>query len=214
MMDVDFLPEHLIVVGGSYVGLEFGQMYRRFGSAVTIVEKAPRLITREDEDVSEATRQILEGEGVERPAERRCIAVEQRGESVAVRLIARTARPKSSDRICYSPSGARPNTDDLGLDRAGVETDQHGYIIVDDELRTSVPGIWALGRLQRQRRVHAHVVQRLRDRRRQPARRRSAPGERPDPAYGLFIDPPLGRVGMTEAEAIRPGVEASSANAR
>jgi pyruvate/2-oxoglutarate dehydrogenase complex dihydrolipoamide dehydrogenase (E3) component len=205
MMGVDFLPEHLIVVGGSYVGLEFGQMYRRFGSAVTIVEQQSRLIMREDEDVSETTRQILEGEGVSVRLSAQCIAVEQRGENVAVRLDCSDGAPEVVGSHLLLAVGRRPNTDDLGLDRAGVETDQHGYVIVDDELRTSVPGIWALGDCNGKG-AFTHtsyndyeiVAANLLDGDRRRVSDRIL-------AYGLFIDPPLGRVGTTEVEASRSG---------
>jgi pyruvate/2-oxoglutarate dehydrogenase complex dihydrolipoamide dehydrogenase (E3) component len=205
MMGVDFLPEHLIVVGGSYVGLEFGQMYRRFGSAVTIVEQQSRLIMREDEDVSETTRQILEGEGVSVRLSARCIAGERRGENVAVRLDCSDGAPEVVGSHLLLAVGRRPNTDDLGLDRAGVETNQHGYVVVDDELRTSVPGIWALGDCNG-RGAFTHtsyndyeiVAANLLDGDRRRVSDRIL-------AYGLFIDPPLGRVGMTEVEASRSG---------
>jgi pyruvate/2-oxoglutarate dehydrogenase complex dihydrolipoamide dehydrogenase (E3) component len=205
MMGVDFLPEHLIVVGGSYVGLEFGQMYRRFGSAVTIVEQQSRLIMREDEDVSETTRQILEGEGVSVRLSARCITAERRGENVAVLLDCSDGAPEVVGSHLLLAVGRRPNTDDLGLDRAGVETNQHGYVVVDDELRTSVPGIWALGDCNG-RGAFTHtsyndyeiVAANLLDGDRRRVSDRIL-------AYGLFIDPPLGRVGMTEVEASRSG---------
>ena len=182
MMDVDFLPAHLVIVGGSYIGLEFAQMYRRFGSAVTIVEMAPRLIAREDEDVSDGHARDPRARGHRRahwarsasPSRRR-----RRASRVGRRLRGRRARGRRA-RTCCSPSGRRPNTDDLGLDKAGVAIDARGYIIVDDQLRTNVPGHLGARRLQRPRRLHPHVLQRLRDRRREPARRRAAPRQRPD----------------------------------
>ena len=205
MMSVDFLPEHLIVVGGSYVGLEFGQMYRRFGSEVTIVEKESRLIAREDEEVSETIRKILEGEGVSVRQSARCISVERRGEYVAVRLDCFDGTREVVGSHLLLAVGRRPNTDDLGLDRAGVETDERGYIVVDNELRTNVPGIWALGDCNGKG-AFTHtsyndyeiVAANLLDGDRRRVSDRIL-------AYGLFIDPPLGRVGMTEAEASRSG---------
>jgi len=148
MMDVDFLPEHLIVIGGSYVGLEFGQMYRRFGSKVTIVEMGPHLIQREDEDVSEAVESILaklETEGIEIRLSAECIALEKRGHKVAVSVDCR-----SGDKIVVGSHvllavGRVPNTADLGLENARIAVDQRGYIQVDDQLCTDVPGIYALG---------------------------------------------------------------------
>jgi pyruvate/2-oxoglutarate dehydrogenase complex dihydrolipoamide dehydrogenase (E3) component len=162
MMEVDFLPEHLIVIGGSYVGLEFAQMYRRFGSEVTIVEMGPRLIHREDEDVSEAIRTILENEGINIRLEAECIALEKRGDKVAINVDC-----SSGDKIVVGSHallavGRVPNTDDLGLGNAGIAVDQRGYIQVDDQLRTNVPGIYALGDC-RARSVHSHIIQRLRD---------------------------------------------------
>ena len=205
MMSVDFLPEHLIVVGGSYIGLEFGQMYRRFGSEVTIVEQEPRLIAREDEEISESILKILEGEGVSVRRNAQCIALERRGGNVAVSLdCSEGAREVIGSHLLLAV-GRRPNTDDLGLDVAGVETDERGYIVVDDQLRTNVPGIWALGDCNGKG-AFTHtsyndyeiVAANLLD---------GDPRRVSDriPAYGLFIDPPLGRVGMTETEARRSG---------
>src|SRR5262249_9364547 len=145
MMAVDFLPEHLIVIGGSYVGLEFAQMYRRFGSEVTIVEMQPRLIHREDEDVSEAIKTILETEHIKIRLSAACIALEKRGDDIVVHV-----ECSSGDKIVIGSHvllavGRVPNTDDLGLENAGVEVDQRGYIQVDDQLRSNVPAIYALG---------------------------------------------------------------------
>ena len=140
------MPRHLVVVGGSYVGLEFAQMYRRFGAEVTVVEMGPRLIGREDEDVSDAMRDILEAEGITVPARRR---VHPPGagttSGVAVRSRLHDGPPRRSGSHVLLAVGRQPNTDDLGLDHAGVATDERGYIKVDDGLRTNVPGIWALG---------------------------------------------------------------------
>ncbi len=183
MMDVDFLPEHLIVVGGSYIGLEFAQMYRRFGSRVTVVEMAPRLIAREDDEISAAVQAILEAEGI---GVRLNARVPRRARSATsgvgrARELRGGAARRSSARTCCSPSGALPNTDDLGLDRAGIATDARGYIDVDDELRTNVAGIWALGDVNGRGAFTHTVVQRLRNRRRQSARRRAPARHRPHP---------------------------------
>ena len=146
MMGVDFLPRHLIVVGGSYIGLEFGQMFRRFGSEVTIIEMGPRLIQREDEDVSAAIKEILEREGIAVRLEREVHRVFQARRGDRLRAwTARRALPRSAGSHVLLAVGRRPNTDDLGLEKAGVAMDARGYIVVDDQLRTSVPGIWALG---------------------------------------------------------------------
>jgi pyruvate/2-oxoglutarate dehydrogenase complex dihydrolipoamide dehydrogenase (E3) component len=145
MMDVDFLPPHLIILGGSYIGLEFAQIYRRFGSEVSVVELAPRLIAREDEDVSAAVASILCGEGIKTYVNSSITGIARDGNDIAVEI----ARDGISSRLTGShlllAIGRRPNTDDLGLEIAGIAVDARGFIRVDDELRTSVPGIWALG---------------------------------------------------------------------
>ncbi len=145
MMDVDFLPPHLIVLGGSYIGLEFAQAYRRFGSKVTVIELAPHLIAREDEDVSRAIAEILKGENIDIRVDSKVVAVAKQGDDIAVTV----EKAGTSSQVIGShlllAIGRRPNTDDLGLDKAGVATDPRGYIQVDDQLRTKVPGIWALG---------------------------------------------------------------------
>src|SRR6185436_12639112 len=145
MLALDYVPKHLVVVGGSYIGLEFGQMYRRFGAEVTIVEKAPRLISREDEDVSQAIRQIFENEGIRVRTKAECIGLAPHDEGVAVTVDCAQGPPDAIGSHVLLAVGRRPNTGDLGLDRAGVAVDERGYIKVDDGLATSVPGIWALG---------------------------------------------------------------------
>ena len=145
MMAVDFLPEHLVILGGSYIGLEFGQMYRRFGSEVTIVQRNPYLIPREDEDVSTAIREILEGEGIRILTDADATQVAERGGKVAVSVTAGGKATEVTGSHLLVATGRRPNTDDLGLDKAGVETDERGYIKVDSQLRTNVPGIFAMG---------------------------------------------------------------------
>jgi len=205
MLELDAVPEHLIVIGGSYVGLEFAQMYRRFGAAVTVVEKAPRLIAREDEDVSAAIRQILEAEGVAVRLDAECIRFEPHGDEIAVGLDCAAGPPVVTGSHVLLAMGRRPNTDDLSLDKAGIEVDTHGYIVVDDALRTSAPGVWALGDCNG-RGAFTHtayndfeiVAANLLD----GAQRRVS--ER-IPGYALYIDPPLGRVGMTEARARATG---------
>ncbi|HVV45690.1 MAG TPA: mercuric reductase, partial [Bryobacteraceae bacterium] len=145
MMQVDFLPRHLVIVGGSYIGLEFAQMFRRFGSDVTIVEKNARLIEREDADVSASIREILEAEGIEIRLNATCIAVAKDRDGIAVRAECAEGAPEVPGSHVLMAVGRRPNTDDLGLENTGVRTDAHGYITVDDQLRTGVEGIWALG---------------------------------------------------------------------
>ena len=205
IMDVDFVPPHLVVVGGSYVGLEFAQMYRRFGSAVTVVEMAPRLVAKEDEDVSTAIREILEQEGIAVRTGAECITVERTATGVRVGVQCREGEPAVDGSHLLLAVGRRPNTDDLGLENAGVRTDARGYIEVDDRLRTSVEGIWALGDCNG-RGAFTHtayndyeiVAANLLD---------SDPRRVTDriAAHALYVDPPLGRVGMTEAEARKAG---------
>lgn len=205
MMDVDFLPEHLIVVGGSYIGLEFGQMYRRFGSRVTIVERGPRLIPREDEDVSQAVREILEAEGIDVQLDSNCLSARRDGGNIVVGLDCSGGAREAAGSHLLLAVGRVPNTDALGLEKAGVATNAHGYIEVDEQLRTNVPGIWALGDCNG-RGAFTHtsyndyeiVAANLLD---------NDPRKVSDriPAYALFIDPPLGRVGMTLNEAKRSG---------
>src|SRR5271165_4527395 len=145
MMAVDFLPEHLLVIGGSYIGLEFAQMYRRFGSRVTVVEMAPRLIAREDEAVSQIGREILEAEGIGVRLNAQCIAAQKRPGGVAVRANCEEEPRTIDGSHLLLAVGRAPNSDDMGLERAGVVTDARGYIVVDDQLATSAPGIFALG---------------------------------------------------------------------
>ena len=205
MMEVDFLPRHLVIIGGSYVGLEFGQMYRRFGSEVTIVEMAPRLVAREDEDVSAEIMQIVEHEGIKVRLNAECISLAKRDADIVARVDCTEGAPEVMGSHLLLAVGRRPNTDDLDLDKAGVRCDARGYVDVDDELRTNVPGIWALGDCNgRGAFTHtayndfAIVAANLLD---HDSRRLS---ER-IVAYALYVDPPLGRVGMTLAEARNSG---------
>ena len=205
MMDVDFLPPHLIVLGGSYVGLEFAQMYRRFGSEVTVVELAPHLVAREDEDVSRAIAGILKDEKIDVRVNSKVVAVGKHGNDIAVTLESGKAKSQIIGSHLLLAIGRRPNTDDLGLDKAGVATNSRGYIEVDDQLRTNVPGIWALGDCNGKG-AFTHttwndyeiVAANLLD---NEARRVS---DRIT-AYALYTDPPLGRAGMTEAEVRKTG---------
>jgi pyruvate/2-oxoglutarate dehydrogenase complex dihydrolipoamide dehydrogenase (E3) component len=207
MMDLDVLPEHLIVVGGSYIGLEFAQMYRRFGSRVTVVEYADRIIAREDEEVSLEVQAILEREGVRFLLGARDAAVTPAagGSRVRVALKSAGAAHELEGSHLLAAVGRRPNTDDLGLDRAGIATDARGFITVDEQLRTNVPGVWALGDVNGQGAFthtsyndHEIVAANLLD----GEQRRTSDRI---PAYALFTDPPLGRVGMTEAQVCASG---------
>ena len=208
MMDVDFLPEHLIVVGGSYVGLEFAQMYRRFGSEVSVVEMGRRLIQREDEDVSDAVKTILENEGIAMRLEAECIALEKRGDKVAVNVDCGSGDKTVFGSHVLLAVGRIPNTSDLGLENAGIKVDQRGYIVVDDQLRTNVDSIYALGDCNG-RGAFTHtayndyeiVAANLLDGDQRRVSDRIT-------AYALYIDPPLGRAGMTEAEVRKSGRKA------
>jgi pyruvate/2-oxoglutarate dehydrogenase complex dihydrolipoamide dehydrogenase (E3) component len=206
MMGVDFLPRHLIIVGGSYIGLEFGQMFRRFGAEVTIIESGPRLIPKEDEDTSAAILEIFQAEGIDVRLNTKSAQVAKRGDEI---VVSGTSEIAGSHLLLAT--GRRPNTDDLGLEKAGVVTDAHGYIAIDDQLRTNVPGIWALGdcnghggfthtSFNDYEIVAANLLdndpRRLSDR---------------IPAYALYIDPPLGRAGMTEREVRATGRPALTA---
>jgi pyruvate/2-oxoglutarate dehydrogenase complex dihydrolipoamide dehydrogenase (E3) component len=205
MMEVDFLPEHLIIIGGSYIGLEFAQMYRRFGSRVTVVEMGPRLIGREDEDVSDTVREILENEGVEIRTGASCIGVENQDGQIVLNADCDEGAEKIIGSHILLAVGRKPNTDDLGLDKAGVETDERGYVTVGDTLETNVPGIWAIGDVNG-RGAFTHtsyndyeiLAANMFD---------NDPRKVSDRItnYGLFIDPPLGRVGMTENQARESG---------
>ena len=208
MMEVDFLPKHLVIIGGSYIGLEFGQMYRRFGSEVTIVEKGSRLIQRDDEDVSEAVREILENEGIQVRLNAQCIGAEKRGDQVAIQLDCESGGREVVGSHLLLAVGRTPNTYDLGLDKAGIEVNQRGFIVTDDQLRTNVPGVWVLGDCNGKG-AFTHtsyndyeiVAANLLD---------NDPRRVSDRilTYGLYIDPPLGRAGMTEAEVRRSGRKA------
>ena len=145
MMDVDFLPRHLIIIGGSYIGLEFAQILRRFGSDATVIELAPRLIAREDGDVSEAVTTILKREGIDVRVDAKCLSVARHGSDIAVEVGCSDGSKTVIGSQLLLAVGRRPNTDDLGLDKAGIAVDARGYIGVDDYLRTNVEGIWALG---------------------------------------------------------------------
>jgi pyruvate/2-oxoglutarate dehydrogenase complex dihydrolipoamide dehydrogenase (E3) component len=208
MMGVDFLPRHLLIVGGSYVGLEFGQMYRRFGSEVTIIEMSDRLIPREDEDASQTVKEIMESEGVHVELNSKCIAFSKAGDEIAASLdCADGVRSVSGSHVLLAV-GRVPNTGDLGLEKAGIGQNQHGYIVVDDELRTNVPGVWALGDCNGKgafthtsyndfeivaANLLDHDPRRVSDR---------------ITAYNLYVDPPLGRAGMTEAQVRSSGKRA------
>jgi pyruvate/2-oxoglutarate dehydrogenase complex dihydrolipoamide dehydrogenase (E3) component len=205
ILDLDVVPEHLVVVGGSYIGLEFAQIFRRFGAQVTVVEKGPRLVSREDDDVSETIREILEAEGITVRTSAECISFAPRGERITVGIDCTSGDREAIGSHVLLAVGRRPNTDDLGLDKAGVATDARGYIGVDEGLATSVPGIWAIGDCNG-RGAFTHtswndyeiVAANLLDGESRQVGARI-------PGYALYIDPPLGRVGLSETEARKSG---------
>lgn len=205
IMDLDTLPRHLIVIGGSYIGLEFAQMFRRFGSEVTVIEKGPRLIGREDADVSDAILAILEKEGIQFRLNAECIRFAKRGDDVVAGVDCTAGAPEIVGSHLLLATGRRPNTDDLDLERAGVKTDTRGYIEVDETLKTNVPHIYAMGDCNG-RGAFTHtayndfeiVAANLLDGEERKVSDRIS-------TYGLFIDPPLGRAGMTETEARKSG---------
>lgn len=201
ILALDRLPSHLIVVGGSYVGLEFAQLYRRFGARVTVVEMGVRLVGREDEDISQAICEILEGEGITVRTDAECIRLAPHADGVAVGVDCQEGDPEIVGSDVLLAVGRRPNTDDLGLDKAGVAVDARGYIQVDDFLATKVPGIWALGECNG-RGAFTHtayndfdiVAANLLDGEKRKVSDRIL-------GYALYIDPPLGRIGMTDSQA-------------
>ena len=205
IMELTALPEHLVIVGGSYIGLEFAQVMRRFGAAVTVVEKSARLLPREDADVSDAIRAILEAEGVRFELGAECLSLAADGDRIVVGAACAGDSPAIRGSHVLLAVGRRPNTDDLGLEAAGIRTDERGYVVVDDQCRTSAEGVWAVGDCNGRGAFthtswndHEIVVANLFD---GDPRRIS---ER-IPCYALFIDPALGRIGLNEAEARASG---------
>ena len=208
MMDVDYLPEHLLIVGGSYIGLEFAQMYRRFGAEVTVIEMQDRLVAREDEDVSAAILEILEAEGITVRLKAECLSFEKGPQGVRMGIECEDdATPIDGSHVLLA-IGRVPNTHDLGLDAAGIEMDDRGFITVDESLQTSNDNVWALGEVNA-RGAFTHtsyndfeiVAANLLDGDRRRVSDRI-------PCYGLYIDPPLGRVGMSEREVRDAGIKA------
>jgi len=205
ILELERLPRHLVVVGGSYIGLEFAQMYRRFGAAVTVVEKGPRLVSREDPEVSEAIREILEGEGITVRTGAECISFKPHADGIEVGVDCKSGDPTVVGSDVLLAVGRQPNTADLGLEAAGIATDARGYIQVDDQLRTTAEGVWALGDCNGKG-AFTHtswndyeiVAANLLD---DDPRRVSDRIE----TYALYIDPPLGRCGMTETAARAAG---------
>jgi pyruvate/2-oxoglutarate dehydrogenase complex dihydrolipoamide dehydrogenase (E3) component len=208
IMELASVPRHLVVVGGSYVGIEFAQMYRRFGARVTVVEMAPRLIGREDTDVSAEVRRILEAEDIEVRTSAECITLAKSGREIVVGLDCSDKRKKVHGSHVLLAVGRVPNTDDLGLEAAGIRTDKRGYIEVDEGLRTSNPRVWALGDCNGKG-AFTHTAYNdyeiVADNLLHDAGRKVSDRV---PVYALYTDPPLGRVGMSEAEIRKAGIRA------
>jgi pyruvate/2-oxoglutarate dehydrogenase complex dihydrolipoamide dehydrogenase (E3) component len=208
IMDVDFVPKHLVVVGGSYIGLEFAQMYRRFGSKVTVVEMAPRLVGREDEDVSQAIREFLEAEGIEVRLGAECLSAKKTAAGVSIGIECGKGAPRASGSHLLLAVGRVPNTDDLGLEAAGIALDKRGYIEVDAGLRTSNPNVWALGDCNGKG-AFTHTAYNdyeiVADNLLEGASRKHTDRI---PAYALYTDPPLGRIGLSEKEIKDKGMKA------
>jgi pyruvate/2-oxoglutarate dehydrogenase complex dihydrolipoamide dehydrogenase (E3) component len=205
LLATDTLPDHLIVIGGSYIGLEFAQIYRRFGSKVTVIEKGPRLVSREDPEVSDSIRSILEAEQIAVRTDAECIHFSRHSKGIAAGVDCTEGEPEVIGSHLLLAVGRRPNTDDLGADKAGIELDANGYIRVNDRLETSAPGIWALGDCNG-RGAFTHTsyndFEIVADNLLAGANRKVTDRI---PCYALYIDPPLGRVGMTEAQAKAAG---------
>lgn len=201
IMELDTVPEHLIIVGGGYIGLEFGQMYRRFGSEVTIIEKNERLLPKEDEDISDAILKILQDEGISVRLKAECLSGRQDDGQIIVDVDCREGAPTIKGSHLLLATGRRPNTDDLGLENIDIETDDKGFIEVDDQLRTTSEGVWALGDCNGEG-AFTHTAYNdfeivaanlFDDDHRRVSDRITC--------YGLYIDPALARVGMTETQA-------------
>ncbi len=208
MMEVDFLPEHLVIVGGSYVAIEFAQMYRRFGSRVTILQRGPRLVTREDEDVSKAVLDLLADEQIDVRLDVDNIAVRSASAGILVEATAHGAKSAITASHLLLATGRTPNTDDLGLENTSIKRDDRGYIVVDDTLRTSAAGVWALGDCNG-RGAFTHTsyndyeiiaANLLRGEPRRVSDRIVT--------YAVFTDPPLARVGMTETDIRKANMRA------
>lgn len=205
LLALDTLPQHLVIVGGSYIGIEFGQMYRRFGSKVSIVEKGPRLVGHEDEDVSACVRSILEAEGIEIRTDAECVDLAPHVDGVSVGTNCSEGEPNVIGSHVLLAVGRTPNTSDLGLANAGVATDDRGYILVDEHLQTNVPGIYALGDCNG-RGAFTHtayndfeiIAANLLDKDPRRLSDRIL-------CYAMYLDPPLARIGLTEEQVRKSG---------
>jgi pyruvate/2-oxoglutarate dehydrogenase complex dihydrolipoamide dehydrogenase (E3) component len=211
LLDIDVLPRHLVIVGGGYVGLEFAQIFKRFGSEVTVIDMTSRLIAREDEDISAEVQTILEREGIEVRLNATCIALRNFGQDIGVRVDCAGSASEVRGSHILLAMGRTPNTDDLALENAGVERDSRGYIVVDDQLRTSVSGIWALGDCNGHggfTHTAYNDFEIVADNLLNNGTRKVSDRIR---TYALYTDPPLGRCGMTDSEARASGKRVLSA---
>jgi pyruvate/2-oxoglutarate dehydrogenase complex dihydrolipoamide dehydrogenase (E3) component len=204
ILEIDFLPPSLIVVGGSYIGLEFGQMFRRFGSEVTILQRGSRLLGQEDEDISSGIRDILVNEGIKVQLSAECIELSNAGSEIVAGTNCSDGSSVRGTHLLVA-AGRKPNTGDLGLENTKIKCDERGFIEVDDELRTTVPGVWAIGDCNghggfthTSYNDYEIVAANLLDSDKRRVTDRIT-------AYAVYIDPPLGRAGMTEAEVRRSG---------
>ncbi len=208
IMELAAVPEHLVIIGGSYIGLEFAQMMRRYGARVTVLERAAKLLPREDDDVAQGIRDILQAEGIAFQLGAECMSLAPDGRGIiAGALCGADAQSILASHVLLA-TGRRPNTDTLQLDKAGIDVDPRGYIVVDDQCRTSADGVWAVGDCNGRGAFthtswndHEIVVANLFD---------ADPRRLSDriPCYALFIDPALGRVGMSEQEVRASGRKA------
>lgn len=208
LLELDRVPPHLIVVGGSYIGLEFAQMFRRFGAEVTVVEMGPRLVGREDEDVCIAIQDFLRAEGIGLRLDAKCLSLRKEPDGVSIGLECHEGPPAARGSHVLLAVGRVPNTDDLGLDRAGIAVDKQGYIEVDEALRTTNPNVWALGDCNGKG-AFTHTAYNdyeiVADNLLSNAGRKHTDRV---PVYALYTDPPLGRVGMNEADIRKAGIAA------
>lgn len=204
IMELEEVPEHLLILGGGYIGLEFGQMFRRFGSEVTIVQRGNQLLAREDEDIAEEVRKILQEDGIQVLLNSEAVSVENKN-GVTLKLSTPEGQREIAGSHLLVAVGRRPNTDWLNLDAAGIETDQRGFTRVNEKLETSVPGIYAMGDVKAGP-AFTHIsyddYRILRSNLLENGNRTTI--ERLAP-YTVFLDPQLGRVGLTEAQARKKG---------